>query len=126
KSYAPPGSFTGTPSTRTLTYLLSPPRRNSDVAPPKDPTCAKVIPGMVRSASAIDVTPRRRSSSPVTTLVVAGDDADAIGTRVAVTTIGASRVVSGGDCCAPRESAIIVETAAAVGRTGRGIDGARG
>src|SRR5207245_4551299 len=37
KSKAPPGSFTGTPSTSTFTYLLWPPRRNSDVRPPKEP-----------------------------------------------------------------------------------------
>src|SRR5207302_1332268 len=37
KSKAPPGSFTGTPSTSTFTYLLWPPRRNSEVTPPKEP-----------------------------------------------------------------------------------------
>src|SRR5256885_12393100 len=34
KSYVPPGSFAGTPSTSTFTYLLSPPRRKRDVVAP--------------------------------------------------------------------------------------------
>ena len=94
KSIAPPGSLTDTPSTRTFTYLLSPPRRNSDVAPPYDPVCANVTPGIIWSAAAIDVAPRKRSSSPVMTSTVAGEDAALIGRSVAVTTTGAILVVS--------------------------------
>ena len=45
RSNAPPASFTGTPSTRILAYLLSPPRMKSEVVPPYEPLCTRDRPG---------------------------------------------------------------------------------
>ena len=68
RSYAPPASFTGTPSMRILAYLLSPPRMNSEVAPPYEPVCTIDSPATWRSASATVVIPSARSRSPLTTV----------------------------------------------------------
>src|ERR1044071_2806872 len=99
----------------TFTYLLSPPRRKSDVVPPNEPDCMNTTPATDRSASAMDVTPRVRSSSPVTTLTVAGALATDIGVRVAVTTTGAIRAVS------DDWAATVWSAANASGRTSRVI-----
>src|SRR4051812_32240426 len=60
----PPGAFTATPSDSTFVYLLSPPRRKSDVIAPYEPLCTRVAPGTSRNASATLVIPRARRSSP--------------------------------------------------------------
>src|SRR6185312_12231720 len=99
RSIDPPGSFTGTPSIRTLVYLLSPPRRKIEVDPPNEPDWAIVTPATDWSAVASDVMPRSRSSSPLMASTVAGTARLLIGVRVAVTTTGASVAVSGR--CAP-------------------------
>src|SRR5688500_20399158 len=89
RSNAPPASLTGTPSTRTFAYLLSPPRMNSDVAPPYEPDWTIDSPGTVRRASATVVIPSDRSCSPVTMVTDAGVRPAGRGDRVAVTPTGA-------------------------------------
>ena len=102
KSNAPPASFTGTPSTSTLANLLSPPRMNSDVAPPYEPVWTTAMPGTRRKASSTVVIPSCRSCSPATTDTDAGARLTASGDRVAVTTIGATRAVSRATCAEMR------------------------
>src|SRR5215204_4282569 len=113
RSNAPPASLTGTPSTRILAYLLSPPRMKSDVAPPYDPVCTIDRPGTVRSASVTVVIPSRRRASPVTTVTDDGVRSAGSGERVAVTATGESLAVSDDTCCAPvvtASASVAIET----------------
>src|ERR1051325_1669751 len=102
----------------TLTYLLSPARRKSDVVLPEDPDCANTMLGRARNASAIETTPRVLSSAPLTTAIAAGHVTDEIGTRVAVATVRGRRAVS---VCWPSRRYATAMSVTATRRLGKDI-----